>query len=193
LENKTSGGAVIDSYSYTYDPTGNQLSKTDAKGVTHYEYDSLSRLTKVTEPSGKVTEYTYDKAGNRKTEKVVDGATTATSIYEYNSQNRLMSLIKEASDGVKDITRYTYNHNGNMTYQAEETIKLATPGLKPSFRLIIIGQTENEMSRRVAHYTYNAFNQLVSAKTGGTTAQYAYNGEGLRVQKAINGETTLYH
>lgn len=32
----------------------------------------------------------------------------------------------------------------------------------------------------------------MSAKTGGTTAQYVYNGEGLRVQKTVDGETTLY-
>ena len=196
LENKTSGGVNIDSYTYTYDPAGNQLSKTEVKAsqaqkVTAYEYDRLSRLSKVTEPSGKTTEYTFDKAGNRQEEKVVEGSTTTTTTYEYNSQNRLMAVAKQ-SGIVKDTTLYTYDHNGNMTYLAEETTKQATPGLNPTFGVIIIGQTESEMSRRVAHYTYDSFNQMVSARTGGTSVQYAYNGEGLRVQKTLDGETTLY-
>ncbi|WP_133051135.1 RHS repeat domain-containing protein, partial [Ruminiclostridium hungatei] len=59
--NKKADGSSIDSYSYTYDGAHNQISKTDTKGATNYEYDSLNRLEKVTEPNGRTTSYTFDK------------------------------------------------------------------------------------------------------------------------------------
>lgn len=39
---------------------------------------------------------------------------------------------------------------------------------------------------------YDSFNQLVTTKTGAQIAYYSYNGEGRRVQKNVNGETTNY-
>ena len=80
LVNKNSGGTVIGSYSYTYDAAHNQTTKTDSKGVTRYEYDSLNRLSKVTEPGGKTTSYLYDKAGNRMQETVIENSSSTTTI-----------------------------------------------------------------------------------------------------------------
>ena len=61
----------MDEYSYTYDEAGNQVTKKEYingkdKGTTIYTYDELNRLETVTEPSSRITTYSYDKAGNRK-------------------------------------------------------------------------------------------------------------------------------
>jgi len=66
LTNTKADGAVIDSYTYSYDAADNMVSKTDARGTTTYTYDRLNRLVSVTEPSGQTTSYTFDASGNRK-------------------------------------------------------------------------------------------------------------------------------
>lgn len=81
LTNKNSSGVVVEKYIYAYDKAKNIISKEDKKGTTSYKYDSLNRLTKVTEPSGKIIEYTYDKEGNRYTETETVGTTKTKSIY----------------------------------------------------------------------------------------------------------------
>ena len=103
-----------------------------------------------------------------------------------------MVKTEETASGSRDITKYSYDHNGNLIYQAIESLKPINPEDKPGFSVFVIGQAENEMSRRVAIYAYDTRNQLVSAKTGGSTAEYVYNGAGQRVQKTVNGETTAY-
>ena len=50
---------------YVYDADGNRISKTDATGVTTYEYDPENRLTRISNPSLGVWDYSYDGLGNR--------------------------------------------------------------------------------------------------------------------------------
>ena len=130
LINTRADGSVMDEYSYTYDAAHNQTSKTETingtlKGTTNYSYDSLNRLTEVTEPkkttetSGKLTKYTYDAAGNRETEQITTSTAAGTQVtlntYKYNEQNRLLSTTEETGDGTKKTTTYSYDPNGNMT------------------------------------------------------------------------------
>jgi YD repeat-containing protein len=44
--NRRADGSTLESYSYTYDNNGNQLSKTENGQTTAYAYDKLNRLTK---------------------------------------------------------------------------------------------------------------------------------------------------
>jgi len=50
---------------YTYDDDGNMVSKTDATGITSYEYNSENRLMRVVTPADGTWEYMYDAMGNR--------------------------------------------------------------------------------------------------------------------------------
>ena len=196
LVNKKADGTVIDSYSYTYDGAHNQTAKIDAKGTTNYEYDSLNRLSKVTEPSGRVTNYTFDKAGNRLMEQVLvtvtGGGTSAltsiTTTYEYNEQNRLMSTVTQSSDNTVKVI-YAYDDNGNMVSSTESTTKNADSAVTGGFDLYKVGAKPNT---GVTFYEYDVWNQLVKTTTGKTIAAYSYNGEGLRVSKTINGTVTNY-
>ncbi|RIE02549.1 RHS repeat domain-containing protein [Cohnella faecalis] len=51
------------------------------KGETNYQYDDLNRLKKVTEPSGKVTDYTFDAFGNRSSERTTQGAAVTVLLF----------------------------------------------------------------------------------------------------------------
>ena len=194
LINAGKNGATISSYQYTYDPDGNQLTKTEAKGTTSYAYDSLNRLSKVTEPGGKETSYTYDSTGNRKTEKIVSAGKAATIIYAYNKQNRLTKTL--STSGAETI--YFYDNNGNLISKSAGISALATIGegtgtSLPNFGLIIRKDQESGTgSKDLTLYTYDRYNRLTGTKSENTRAAYRYNAQGYRVEKTSNGETTRY-
>ena len=102
---------VIDATEYTYDKNGNRASMTDPRGTTSYEYDVLSRLTKVTEPDGKWIAYEYDSASNRTKMTTHSGGTPAfnhVTQYQYNDRG----LLSKVTDQLGGETTYTYRDNG---------------------------------------------------------------------------------
>ena len=112
LANTKVNGSVISTYQYTYDATGNQLTKTESKGTTTYTYDGNNRLSTVTEPEGKVTNYTYDAAGNQLTKTESKGTTT----YTYDENNRLSTVTEPEGK----VTSYTYDNAGNRRSEQVE-------------------------------------------------------------------------
>jgi RHS repeat-associated protein len=176
LVNKAANGTVIESYSYTYDNAHNMLSKTDNKGTTSYTYDELNRLKTVTEPSGKVTTYTYTSAGNRNTETVVEGSNTTVKTYTYDSLNRLLSIIVSLNTVTVENTAYTYDNNGN---QLTSRVDSYVNGLL--------------QSSSVTTNVYDNLNQLIQTTTpDNTTIKNIYNGECLRVGKQVGNSSTKY-
>lgn len=193
LTNMNSAGSVMDNYTYTYDAARNQLSKTEtvsgtAKGTTAFSYDGANRLKSVTEPSGKLTEYSYDKAGNRKTEKVTENGVVAATAYTYNEQERLMTTVQTAENITKTIT-YQYDNNGNV-YSKTQGVTQPDSGELSETAIALLGiDADPELG---AIYEYNVFNQLVRTYQGNKTIENVYNAEGLRVSKTVNGETCNY-
>ena len=193
LVNSKEDRTAISSYHYTYDAAGNQLTKVEEKGTTTYTYDNLNRLSSVSEPSGKVTSYTYDGAGNRKTEKVLYAMAEGSTIYTYNSQNRLIST--SSTGGA--YRKYIYDNNGNLvskTSGIQEALKESlTVDDMSDFGLIIERDGGNGTgSKDIARYTYDNYNRLSCMKEDTTTALYKYNAQGYRVEKEVNGEATNY-
>jgi RHS repeat-associated protein len=188
LTNKKASGVLIDYYSYTYDEAHNQTSKTDSKGVTGYTYDSLGRLESTTEPNGRVTNYTFDKAGNRLTETVTVGTSSAITTYDYNEQNRLTGTVTN-SGSETTIVSYKYDNNGNMVSKSTEKKKPVNATASGSFQLYKAGTTTESA---IAFYKYDVWNQLAEAVSGDKKEKYKYNGEGYRVVKNDNNQVTNY-
>ena len=159
LVNKKADGSSLDSYSYTYDGAHNQTSKTDAKGVTSYEYDSLNRLEKVTEPNGRTTSYTFDKAGNRLTETVLAAVvTTSPAVTAANS-----------TTAVTTATAASTAATSTATTTATTTV------------------TAPAISSVTTSYTYNEQNRLISTvqQSGRETVteKYSYDSNGNTIAK----------
>ncbi|MDF2588009.1 MAG: repeat-associated core domain protein [Anaerocolumna sp.] len=197
--NTSKSGVNLSKYQYTYDAAGNQLTKTDNTGTTNYTYDNLNRLSRVTEPAGRITSYIYDNAGNRRSEKVQVGQIITNTMYTYNEQNRLVSTL--TSNG--DVVRYVYDKNGNLVSKTTGKSALITGQVNGNtgtetnellgFGVIISRDSENGTgSDNLTLYTYNKFNQLIKAKTKDTTSNYLYNADGYRIEKKTNGITTRY-
>lgn len=185
LTNKKADGTVIDQYSYAYDAAHNQISKTDKKGSTAYTYDNLNRLETVTEPGGKLTKYSFDKAGNREKEEVTSGASTETTDYSYNEQNRLMSTTKHQGNQM-EIVAYSYDDNGNMLSSIKQLVDTDGYTDREAISIAVNGDSGTSI------YTYDELNRMTAVSTDGQTTSYKYNGDGLRVEKEQNGSITKY-
>jgi RHS repeat-associated protein len=182
LTNRKADDTIIDAYAYTYDAAHNLLTKTDSRGTTTYTYDVLNRLASVTEPSGKVTTYTYDESGNRLTQTVVGTDTNiTTTTYSYNTLNRLTGTVTTLTDGNTLVTvtteevEYEYDFNGNQLTKKSTAY---------------IGGIEQEQVTDLTNL-YDLFNQLIQTITSdGITVSNTYNGDGLRVGKSVRTSPT---
>lgn len=157
-------------YIYVYDANGYQLSKAEPKGTTRYTYDSLGRLKTVDEPTGRLTEYTYDKSGNRATQTVKDEDVDSSIEYTYDIQNRLLETT-EIRNGVETLTEYKYDVNGNQIEVKETT-----------------GDTVTKST-----YAYDALHRMIKTTTDdGKVIENAYDFKGLRVSKTVDGMKNKY-
>ncbi|WP_243706209.1 LamG-like jellyroll fold domain-containing protein [Micromonospora sp. KC721] len=105
-------------------PGGLLKTSTDARNkVTSHAYHSNGDLARVTEPSGLITEYSYDTLGRRLTEKVISDTYPAgvTTTYTYDEQSRVKTVTgpvtTEAISGVRHQLHTTneYDADGNVT------------------------------------------------------------------------------
>ncbi|MGE5328496.1 MAG: RHS repeat-associated core domain-containing protein, partial [Deltaproteobacteria bacterium] len=186
LVNKRSDQTEIESFSYTYDSANNQTSKTDARGITSYAYDDLERLETVSEPNRKVTEYTFDLAGNRATETVTQSVydevygeaigNIRVIQYYYDSLNRLLSTSTTIDGEQTEYVMFTYDDNGNQ--------------------LSVNRSVYEDVYNQNTFTTINIFdnlNRLTRTETPeGKIVQNSYNGEGKRVSKTVDGEERRY-
>ena len=157
-QSEVNGAATA--YTYTYDSNGNITRITDQSGkVTRYTYDKLGQLTREDNPYlNKTYVYTYDNAGNRLSKKTyayttgTPGNETATESYNYTG-DRLTQ--------VGSVT-YAYDAVGNPTTYNGYTLEWN-------------GRKLMEMSMNVGQFLYT----------------FAYNADGIRTVKT-NG-STIHH
>ncbi len=169
LENRLDG-EILSAYTCTYDAAGNRLTETDHTGRTvSYAYDALGRLTR--ESDGQQTaQYLYDASGNR-LQMTVAGTESYSVAYVYDAANRLLSETR-SENGQSLATLYTYDANGN-------TLSRYTPA--------------HDGERAVLYaYTYDAFNRLSTMTSGRLHAAYAYNAQGIRIEKRVEDVRTAY-
>lgn len=96
-------------YEYTYNAQGLPEELANARGQkTAYEYDTVGRVTSVTDELGTVT-YAYDRNGNVRT--VTDENGTVSRIYD--ALNRVTKYVDYRGNEVS--YGYEYDANGNLT------------------------------------------------------------------------------
>jgi RHS repeat-associated protein len=152
-----SGAQVLSSFLYSLDPSGNRLQVTSAaSGTTRYSYDALDRLTSWTAPSGQVTQYIYDAAGNR----LNTSTATASTIYTYDAADRMLTA---------GATSYTYDHNGS---QIARTSGAATSIYGYDGRGRLISASTGGINTQ---FRYDGDGRRVSQTIGTATYQYTHD------------------
>lgn len=103
------GDVTAGNQSYTYDPKGNLLTRSDAFGnTTTFTYDPVfSRVTSIQDPLKNITKFDYDSSGNLLDRIDADGNKTT---FQPNS----FGLITKVIDALKQPTTLTYDNFGNL-------------------------------------------------------------------------------
>lgn len=174
---------------YTYDETGNVLTRTDpaapgedgvanVERTTRWQWDAANRMLSETDAAGTVTQYAYN----------VDGSVAAISTlwqdelgadqsrkeasYSYDA----FGNIQEAQDANNNPTTYVYDDNGNVIEQ----------------------RVENGNKDQRTTYSYNSINQRVAvtehlSDTESFTTRMAYDANGYQsLMIDANGVPTVY-
>lgn len=150
-----------------------------------YEYDDLSRLTKLTDGMQEIR-YQYNEDG-RLCEKILpDGI---TSSYQYNPMGLLSKLVHRKDGEILEQYGYEYDRMCNKIgiHKKRSAAYLGETALKEAERLIL---DENGYYQ----YKYDRLNRLTEVrKNRGTLRSYEYDAFGNRVQKRTAEGCTNYH
>ena len=155
---------------YGYDLNGSLKRSSNASGSTFYAYDSLGRVTTVSDDQGLKKTYTYDRADRVKSLTVLQGSVAEMDLtYEYDAAGRMTCLV---SSGV----RYTYAYNAAGLLTTET----------------------NGMTGVVSDYAYYPTGAIKTLRTYANgelvnNFEYAYDLRGNQTRKDENGEATEYY
>jgi RHS repeat-associated protein len=167
LLGKTTPGETA--VSFTYKPTGQRASMTDASGTTNYTYDSANRLTSKATPEGTLT-YSYDAAGNLASIQSSNPNGASVS-YAYDQAERLSSVTDNGLTG-NNTTSYGYDAAGNLTSAAYPNGLQSTSAYDTLNRLV-------SLASPVAGYSYQlgpVGNRVGATESNGRTENWTYDG-----------------
>lgn len=207
---------------YSYDAANRLKTVTDALGPTRYEYNERGQRTTTFfangvssrtfyDAAGQVNDiittspisgtllsigYVYDAAGNRTQMVDNEGITN----YSYDNLNRLTEAVYPDDT----FQRFTYDAAGNRktlvdasgttsySYdQADRLTQMTPPG--GGSMTFTWDNNGNMLSRSDGtSYTWDAANRLTKVVNGNGTVQFAYDGDGRRTSKMVDGVTSTY-
>ena len=163
---------------YSYDPDGNQLSRTAAKGAlasnpnytTTYTYNSADQLTSETDPDANTYSFFYDNRGNLRgtqypngTFSWVDTNPDGWTSDQYNRHGTINSTTTTPPSDSNPLADYTYTYNQD----GKRTSEVRTSGSNT--------QTTN--------YSYDNLGRLSQDTLAGSTntcRQYSYDDDSNR-------------
>jgi len=173
---KISYPAPLGAYSYSYDSLSRVTGVTDGKSqTTHYAYDLFDRVSQITYADNSTITYTYDADGNRLSR--VDS--TGTTSFGYDSLNR---LISESLPGSRSIS-YGYDAVSNLTSRTDSggTEQRAYNSLNELASI-------TDPNQKVTTFQYDSTGRNTQiAYPNGVTETLTYNSSGQPISIAANG------
>jgi RHS repeat-associated protein len=186
-------GSLFHAYRVQSDGTTTDLMAT-------YQYDSRGRVTRVTSPTGGVTDYAYDALGNLQTvtsSSNNDAGARPVTTYGYDSLGRVTSI----TDASSHTTTYTYDPLGRMT-----SVTLPKPSTGSTLNFLTTYSYDNfdsasgltftnvtDPNGRLTKQGYDQWGRLVqSVDAVGNVSAYTYTNGYLTSIRDPNGNVTTY-
>lgn len=171
-----------------YDDRNGYVTRVDVTGdgktlTTRYEYNDMNDVTKVTDPMGNVTNYTYTNGNLTKIQSPISDVWTQIS----RLSNGLPSQVKDAEGVTID---YSYDSYGNVNKMTLPGSLVTVPTYDAAGRLTSI---KNALGN-IYTYDYDANDNLTSEKDpANNTTTYGYddNDNLTGIWNAKNNKTTL--
>jgi RHS repeat-associated protein len=175
---------------YTYDAQGRVTQDVRTiRGITYitaYQYDSAGRLTRLTYPSGRTVDYSYDGAGRVRqidtsyanlTQPVVSGAA-------YHPLGGVSSFL------FGNATRYerTFDLDGRITNHTVGTTT-RTLGYDAASRLTAFAHPDPALNQA---FGYDSLDRLTSWVAASTNQSYTYDANGNRTSATYGAQTYGY-
>lgn len=180
-----SDGATPNVSNIQYDADGQRLSLTDGTGIWSWQYDSLHRLTSVTEGNNGTVGYQYNLR-NEPTTITYPGSRGSVT-RGYDNAGRWTSV----QDWHGAQTTFAYDSNSNLTTLTSPTTGTAvvdTSAFNTADQLTGISSAQGATTIFSATYTRDA-NAQVTSDTSATTSQNSYGYTPLN-QLCYAGSTT---
>jgi RHS repeat-associated protein len=173
---KTSATGTTSLYkNYTYDALKRPVTIIDTVGTTSYAYDDWK--TTVTDVANNVKHYYKDARENLIKVDEVNGASTYTTNYEWNLNNKLTKI----TDALSNVRNFTYDGLGRRL--TAEDLHASADGTYGTWTYVYddAGNLTQSVSPRslTTNYTYNDINQQLTEDytgAGGTEITYTYSG-----------------
>ncbi len=199
ITHRAPGGAVIESFAYTYDAVGKVIEATSSvTGTTSYGYDLSGQLTSVELPGGRAITYAYDLEGSR---TVVTDSLNGVTNYNANTLDQYATV---------GAASFTYSPEGNLltntgggadatyTYDPEGRIVSAvTTGGNYTYQYDALGNrigvTHNGANTAYLVDPTGFGNVFAEYGAGGALVAHYAQGFGLASRIDAGGQAEFYH
>lgn len=168
---------------YEYDAFGNMtklIRYVNGNPVeTTYEYnDHYNRLTKITDPTGEITIFTYESSP-----PLLNDSKNYTTMKKYRPDSTLLAVesrtfdsyyrIKTVADGLGNTTTYNYDEVGNLTSVVDQNGHTTTYTYDPNVNVVL---TETDPLNKTTTCTYYKNGKLkTKTDANGNTITYTYD------------------
>ena len=181
--NDTSNPSLASTVQRDYDGNGNPTKITDGRGSSYHKdftYDNHDRPTRATDEAGHYRDFTYDKNGNRLSEKAYDATSTPEMVHRtealYDELNRRYEERRFRSDSGSDHvdTKTKYDRLGNVV--EVQGASCACANAKNMFDGLNRRTKAEDYDGNSTEYLYDKVNNVLriteNEKDGGSTLSY---------------------
>ncbi len=157
---------------YTYDSLRRVTDVTDDSGTTQYDYDDRDRLARITYPDGRFVAFEFDDANRRSRMVTHDGFAVR---YEYDAVGRLAAVTDDA--GV-DLVTYAYDVAGRLAQRTNRNGTSVSYTYDGAGRIERIEHHLGPIVQAFFAYEYDAMDRPTIVRTADGATELDYDDRG---------------